>query len=203
MRYSGAHGEFPVYECSNDQRQFGGQRCQEVRAIAVDMQVEQRFLAALEPDQLALALAALQQLEQGEQAEQQQWNFRLERAQYEAKRAERQYQAVEPENRLVARSLERQWEDKLRAIEAIQREYQMWCHGRLAPVTEADRQTILELGSDLPALWQANTTTNADRKQMLRLVIRDMLCDAKPARGQGWFHTHYATGASDTCGYKQ
>ncbi len=203
LRYSGPHGEFPVYECSNDQRQFGGQRCQEVRAIALDMQVEQRFLAALEPDQLALALAALQQLEQGEQAEQQQWNFRLERAQYEAKRAERQYQAVEPENRLVARSLERQWEDKLRAIEAIQREYQMWCHGRLAPVTEADRQTILELGSDLPALWQANTTTSADRKQMLRLVIRDVLVDGKRAKGQVWFQINWQTGAHEAFWYKR
>ena len=98
--------------------QFGGQRCQEVRAIALDAQVEQRFLEALQPDRLALALAALAQLEQAERAERKQWELRLERARYEATRAERQYQAVEPENRLVARSLERQWEEQLRAVEA-------------------------------------------------------------------------------------
>jgi Recombinase zinc beta ribbon domain len=66
LRHSGPHGDFPVYVCSNDQRQFGGKRCQEVRAIALDTQVEQRFLEALRPDQVALALAAPAQLEQEE-----------------------------------------------------------------------------------------------------------------------------------------
>src|SRR5207248_1462715 len=165
LRYSGPQGEFPVYVCNNDKRQFGGKSCQEVRAIALDTQVEQRFLEALRPDQLTLALAALAHLEQEEQAERKQWDLRLERARYEAKRAERQYQAVEPENRLVARSLERQWEEKLRAIEAIEKEYQAWNYSRLAAVTEADRQAIVDLGSDLPTLWQAETTTSAERKQ--------------------------------------
>jgi hypothetical protein len=79
-----------------------------VRAIALDTQVEQRFLEALRSDHLTLALA---QVKQEEPAERKQWDLRLERARYEAKRAERQYQTVEPENRLVARSLERQWEE--------------------------------------------------------------------------------------------
>src|SRR5438132_13867057 len=97
LRYSGPQGDFPVSVCSNDQRQFGGKRCQEVRAIALDTHVEQRFLEALRPDQVALALAALAQLEQEERAERKQWDLRLERARYEAQRAERQYQTVEPE----------------------------------------------------------------------------------------------------------
>lgn len=83
-----------------------------MRAIALDAQVEQRFLEALRPDQVALALAALAQLEQEERTERKQWERRLERARYEAKRAERQDQGVEPANRLLARSLERQWEEK-------------------------------------------------------------------------------------------
>jgi hypothetical protein len=149
----------------------------QVRAIALDAYVERRFLEALQPDQVAIALAALQQLEQAEQAERKQWDLRLERARYEAKRAERQYQTVEPENRLVARSLERQWEDKLRAVEAIEKEYQTWSYSRLAPITEADREAIVELGSDLRALWQAETTTSGERKQMLRLAIRDVIVD--------------------------
>ncbi len=68
LRYSGPHGDFPVYVCSNDQSQFGGKRCQEVRAIALDAHVEQRFLEALRPDRLALAVAALAQLEQEDRA---------------------------------------------------------------------------------------------------------------------------------------
>ncbi len=98
LHYSGPQGEFPEYRCSADQSQFGGTDCQRVRALALDTQVEQRFLVALQPDQLTLALAALGQLEQEEQAENKQWELRLERARYQAKRAEPQYQAVEPEN---------------------------------------------------------------------------------------------------------
>src|SRR6266566_8736912 len=89
LHYSGRQGEFPVYRCSADQGQFGGTDCQHVRALALDTQVEQRFLEALRPDQLTLALAALAQLEQEEQAESKQWELRLERARYQAKRAER------------------------------------------------------------------------------------------------------------------
>ena len=203
VRYSGPHGDFPVYVCSNDQRQFGGKRCQEVRAIALDAQVEQRFLEVLRPDQVAIALAALGQVEQAERAERKQWELRLERARYEAKRAERQYQAVEPENRLVARSLERQWEERLRAAEAVEKEYQAWSYRRLVSITEADREAIVALGSDVPALWQAPTTTSADRKQMLRLVIRDVIVDGKRAHGQVWFQINWQTGAHEEFWYKR
>ncbi|GHO88612.1 recombinase family protein [Dictyobacter formicarum] len=203
LRYSGPHGDFPVYVCNNDQRQFGGKRCQEVRAIALDTQIAQRFLAALHPDQLTLALAALAQLEQEEQAERKQWELRVERVRYEAKRAERQYQVVEPENRLVARSLERQWEEKLRAVEAVEKEYQTWRSARLAPITEADRVSILAVGRDLPLLWQAETTTNADRKQMLHLLIRDVIVDGKRAHGQVWVQVNWQTGAYEEFCYKR
>ena len=108
---------------------------------------QQRFLEVLRPDQVALALAALAQLEQEEHAERKQWELRLERARYEAKRAERQYQTVEPENRLVARSLERQWEEKLRAVEAVEKEYQAWSyHRRLQQCAE---RLIDQAGADV------------------------------------------------------
>jgi hypothetical protein len=85
LHYSGQQGEWPEYRCSADQSQFGGTDCQRVRALALDAQVEERELSALRPDQLALALAALAQLEQEEQAESKQWELRLERARYQAK----------------------------------------------------------------------------------------------------------------------
>ena len=99
LHYSGRQRAYPEYRCSADQSQFGGTDCQRVRALALDTQIEERFLQALQPDQVTLALAALAHLEQQEQAESQQWELRLERARYQARRAERQYQAVEPENR--------------------------------------------------------------------------------------------------------
>ncbi len=122
-----------------------------VRALALDGQVEQRFLQALQPDQVTLALAALAQLEQEEQAESKQWELRLERARYQAKRAERQYQVVEPENRLVARELAKQWEEQLRAVETVEKEYRVWKSSRFGAFTQADREAIVALGSDLPA----------------------------------------------------
>ncbi len=69
LHYSGRLGEFPVYRCSTDQGQFGGTDCQQVRALALDALVEHRFLEALRPDQVTLALAALVQLEEEERAE--------------------------------------------------------------------------------------------------------------------------------------
>ena len=80
---------------------------------------ERLLLEALTPDRLALAIAALGELENEARALEHQWSLKRERARYEAERARRQYNAVEPENRLVARSLERVWEDKLRQVEQI------------------------------------------------------------------------------------
>jgi len=119
LHYSGPHGNYPVYACRADQDQHGGPRCQEVRALGIDVVIERLLLEALTPDRLALAIAALGELENEARALEHQWSLKRERARYEAERARRQYNAVEPENRLVARSLERVWEDKLRQVEQI------------------------------------------------------------------------------------
>ena len=203
LHYSGKQGEWPEYRCSADQSQFGGTDCQRVRALALDAQVEERFLEALRPDQLTLALAALAQLEQEEQAESKQWELRLEGARYQAKRAERQYQAVEPENRLVARSLEKQWEEQLRAVETVEKEYHAWKSSRFGALTQADREAIVALGSDLPALWQAETTTNTERKQMVRLVIREVIVDSKRVGGQVWVQINWQTGVQEQFWYQR
>jgi DNA invertase Pin-like site-specific DNA recombinase len=195
LHYSGPQGEFPEYRCSADQSQFGGTDCQRVRALALDTQVEQRFLQALQPDQLTLALAALAQLEQEEQAENKQWELRQERVRYQAKRAERQYQAVEPENRLVARELPKQWEEQLRTVETMEKECHAWKSSRFGSFAQAHREAIVALGSDLPTLWRATTTGNTERKQMMRLVIREVIVDSKRAEGQVWVQINWQTGA--------
>src|SRR5260370_12821986 len=70
-------------------------------------------------------------------------------------------------------------------------------------VTDADREVIVALGSDLPTLWQAETTTNAERKQMLRLLIRDVIVDGKAAQGQGWYQINWQRGAHEEFSYKR
>lgn len=186
LRYSGPGGEYPVYQCTADQQQHGGPRCQEVRALPVDAAVESLAQAALAPDRLALAVAVLGEFEEEARLLERQWSLRRERARYEAERARRQYDAVEPENRLVARSLERAWEDRLRQVEQIEAEYQSWRREQPASLSEADRAQIISLGEDLPQLWNATTTTAAERKEILRLLIKEVVLDQRREQGQVW-----------------
>jgi len=125
-----------------------------------------------------------------------QWQLRLERARYEAQRAQRQYDAVEPDHRLVARTLESQWEAKLRAAESAEHDYETWKRENRTDMPPQERQEILAIGEDLPRVWHAETTTNADRKHLLRLVIKEVLVDQKRVRGKVWFQINWQTGAS-------
>ncbi len=125
-----------------------------------------------------------------------QWTLKRERARYDAERARRQYDAVEPENRLVARSLERVWEERLRRVDQVEHEYNAWRREQAVTISESDRQEILQLGEDLPRLWNATTTTSADRKQIIRLVINEVALDQKRRRGHVWIRIVWQTGST-------
>jgi hypothetical protein len=137
----------------------------------------------------------MEEVEREEAALSKQWQLRLERARYEAERARRQYDTVEPENRLVARTLEIQWEDKLRAVEQLEREYQGWRQRQQLILTAEDREQILALARDVPAVWSAPTTTASDRKQLIRLLIENALIDSRRYRGRIWLQINWRTGA--------
>lgn len=196
LRYYGPQGQYPAYRCARARHEFNGPLCQEARALALDAEVERQLLEALTPDRLAVALSAMEQIEQEGAALRHQWQLRLERARYEAERARRQFNAVEPENRLVARNLERQWEDKLRAVEELEQEYARWTQRHDCTFTEADRAAILALGQDLPRVWNAPTTTAGDRKRLLRLVIASVVVDARRETGRLWYRINWQTGAT-------
>ena len=196
LRYTGPQGDYPVYCCRADRDQTGAPLCQEVRALAVDARVEAILLEALKPDQIAIALAALGQLDREARQLERQWGLRRERARYEAERAQRQYDAVEPENRLVARSLERAWEEKLRAVEAVEQEHDRWRREQPLVLSADDRATLQALGQNLPQVWHAVTTTAADRKRILRFVIREVILDQKRITGQVWLKILWQTGAT-------
>ncbi len=196
LRYSGTDGDFPVYVCVADQTFDGGPKCQEVRALQVDAEVERLILEALTPDRIAVAVAAVSEVEVENRAIERQWSLKRERARYDAERARRQYDAVEPENRLVARSLERIWEERLRRADQIEQEYEAWRREQAVSVSDSDRQEILALGEDLPKLWHAATTTAAERKQIVRLVIKEVILDQKQRRGYVWIRIIWQTGAT-------
>jgi DNA invertase Pin-like site-specific DNA recombinase len=196
LRYSGPNGDYPVYACVADSSSEGRPRCQEVRALAVDADVERLILAALAPDRIALAVAALSEIEEETRAMERQWSLKRERARFDAERARRQYDAVEPENRLVARSLERAWEERLRRADQIEQDYDAWRREQAVSISHTDQQEILALGEDLPRLWHAATTGSADRKQIVRLVIKEVTLDQKRRRGYVWIRVIWQTGAA-------
>jgi DNA invertase Pin-like site-specific DNA recombinase len=196
LRYTGPNGDYPVYCCRADRDHNAGPLCQEVRALSVDAFVEHTLLDALAPDRIAIAVAALGQLQEEAHQLEKQWGLRRERARYEAERARRQYDAVEPENRLVARSLERAWEEKLRAAEAIEQEYERWHRAEPLVLSEADRAALQVLGENLPRIWHAATTTAAERKRLLRFIVREVVLDQKRAPGQVWLKILWQAGAT-------
>jgi hypothetical protein len=136
--------------------------------------VAEQVLAALQPAALELHLAAAEDIEKERQLLHQNWQQQLERARYEAERAARQYGAVEPENRLVARELERRWEEALHGQARLEQEYEQFCAERPAKLSAAQRAAIRHLAQDIPALWSAATTTPVDRQRLVRLLIEQI-----------------------------
>ena len=161
----------PRYECRQAQTRHAEALCQSFVAGRIDEVVVGAFLEAVRPAGLDATLAALRGLERERQGVDRQWQLRLERARYEARLAQRQYDAVDPDNRLVARELERRWEAALAEAEEVRQEYERLRLTELRPLDAVEVEDVRRLASDLPALWRADTTTPTDRKRLLRLVV--------------------------------
>ncbi len=140
-------GQIPSYECNQLHSHFAGRTCQSMRGDHIDATVVENFLAAIQPAQLEISLAALDQLEARARQNERQWQLRLERAQYEA---------------------------DLAAIESLQREYLTRPQNPLVSFGPEQRARLLQLAQDIPLVWQARTTTNVERKQLLRYLIKDV-----------------------------
>jgi len=159
------------YVCTRHAVDYGAARCQHLAGRVLDALVTEQVLRVLEPASLELSLTAAGQIEQERRQLDRHWQQRLERAQYAADRAARQYHAVEPENRLVARELERQWEQHLSAFQQLQEEYTRVRAQQPSSLTEAQRQTIRSLSSSIRTLWDAPGTAPADRKTIVRHLL--------------------------------
>lgn len=166
--------DYHAYVCRREQITYGQPQCQSFAMRYLDPAVSETFLEAVQPARLETTLAALAVLERERQTLDRHWQLRLERARYEAQLAQRQYDAVDPDNRLVARELEKRWNDALTIVNQMEQEYALAQRTDLAPLDEADQEAVRRLAQDLPALWDAPTTTAADRKRLLRLIIREV-----------------------------
>jgi hypothetical protein len=174
VEYRGHNGRSAGYVCRVLEHAKAGDRCLLVQIGNVDAPIVKLVLEMLTEQRLLDATRVVELVEQQSAALSRQWQLRLERARYEAKRAERQHDACEPENRIVARSLEKRWNDRLAEVERIEQEYEQYKSAQRFELSELDRRRILALASDLPKLWNARTTDNRDRKLLLRLLIKDV-----------------------------
>ena len=161
------------YRCGAARRSQGMTDCQLVGGKQIDKVVVEAFLEAVAPAGIEAALLADEQLRQEAEGLRRYWELQVERAEYEAQRAQRQYDAVEPENRVVARELERRWNERLEALEAVRAKSREALQ-RQRPLTEAEVKRAGQLGADLEAVWEAETTTNRDRKRLLRCAIDEV-----------------------------
>ncbi len=168
----------PGYHCSGkDIVQGRGVYCLNVGAIQIDQAVTEAFLRALTPAAVEATEQAVRQLEADHDAALSQWRLAVERARYEAERAERQYRAVEPENRLVARGLESEWEKRLRDLAAAESELERRQQQRPRTLSPEEKSRLRALGSDLRKVWTAPTTTDRDRKELLRTLLEEVIVE--------------------------
>lgn len=191
VRYS---RERVSYTCTRMAIDYGGPACFHCAGPPLEQWVVAQLLEALTPASLTLSWQTLAHLEEERAALEQLWQHRLERSGYEAERAARQYRAVEPEHRLVARSLERAWEEALSAQRALQEDYERFRQQSPRTLTPAEVQLVEQLARDLPALWFAPTTTMQERKEILRLVIDRIVVHPQTASEQLRVDLHWCGG---------
>lgn len=155
-------------------------------------------MEVVEPARIEATLAMFAQLEPPRVALEQRWQQRLERARYEVERVRRQYNRVEPENRLVARELETPWNTALHTVQTVEQDDARAQARMLAPLSAPARALIEQVVTDLPGVWHAPTTTSADRKRMLRCLIQDVSLDSFSQPGHTRLHLRWQTGARTT-----
>jgi hypothetical protein len=184
----------PAYECSSRRDRLTTPSCRSVAAACVDAEVARALLDALTPEQVTLALSAADQVTDRHQRVSRAAELAVERARYEADRAERSFHAVEPENRLVARTLEARWEAKLAVLAEAEQSLEA-ARDILPPLP--GRADLEKLAADLPALWHAPTTSAKDRKRLLRTLIADVTMLPEPDRSKVRIGIRWHTGAVD------
>ena len=163
------------YLCSRAMVDYAEPVCQGLAGGVLDDLVAAQVLTALEPAALELSLMAADDLERERARLHQDRRQGLERARYEADRASRQYDAVEPENRLVARELERRWEEALKEQRRLEEDYARFSRDQPRGLSAGEREQIRARARDLPALWRAATTTAADRQRIVRLLVQEVV----------------------------
>lgn len=182
------------YVCDRWHTQYREPVCQSVSGTPLDKAVSQVVLEALRPLALELSLKVAAELESERAVVLKHWEQRLEQARYEVVRAYRQYNAVEPENRLVARQLEGQWEAALQAEAALKGDYERIASEHPVPLRADECERIRRLAEDIPALWRAPTTTALERQAIVRQLIEQVVISVQGRSEQVVLEVQWAGG---------
>lgn len=185
---------FAYYECSSKANLLSTPACRSITAETVDNVVAGRLLAALNPHEVALALAAADEVADRSHRRSRAAELAVERARYEAARAERAFHACEPENRLVARNLESRWEACLVALAEAEKALAKTCSATLPLPSRAELEALT---GDVARLWDAHSTSPRDRKRLLRTLVADVTLLPEPDVGKARIGIRWHTGATD------
>jgi hypothetical protein len=191
--YSGAQSR-PRYKCLRAYQSYGLEKCQSLSAAPLDEFIGGQVLHVLTPAAVELSLTAVAQTKQERQRVTKLRRQRSERAQYEADRAARQYHAVEPENRLVARQLESSWEEALRKQRELEEDLRRLEHAQPVELKSRELEMIKSLSTDLPALWNAAGTTAADRQTIIRHLVERVVVDIQGESERVDVEVHWSGG---------
>ena len=197
VRYSGAKNRHN-YNCSRGTSSYGGPICQSLSGPVLDELIAGRVLAAVEPAALEASLAAVAGVERERAELARHWQLRRERAAHEVDRAARQYQACEPENRMVGRELERRWEESLKSQRQLEEEHERWRRTAPGRLSGDDEQAIRGLAGDLPAVWRAATTTPAERQRIAQLLIEQVKVSVDKASERVDVELHWIGGLAES-----
>jgi hypothetical protein len=198
VHYRGRYAT-PGYHCAGKDLVEGrGVYCLNVGGTVIEQAVADAFLQAITPVAIEAMRLSVEQLQAHHDAALSQWRLEVERARYEAERAERRYRAVEPENRLVARGLESEWENRLRDLATAESELRRREQQRPSAITAEQLKVIQTLGSDIGEVWRATTTTDRDRKELLRTLLEEVILNLKRAEGRAHMTLCWRGGAFTT-----
>lgn len=196
VRYKGNGGIYPTYECNWKRREgLSTGSCMHLRSDLIDTPIINRVLEVIKPKQIEAAVKALEEIERREEAVDNQWRMQIERAEYEANLAQRRYEAVDPDNRLVAGTLEKRWNEALLKFEEIRHKFEEHKQKNRISATEDQKKQLLKLAHNLQKLWKAHSTSAKDRKRILRLIIKDITVEKTAEPKQIVLHIRWQGGA--------
>jgi DNA invertase Pin-like site-specific DNA recombinase len=191
--YSGRRGEVARYGCSGGRELRGSSSCLSVGSLRTDEAVVEQVLEAMEPVGIEAAVKASEQVALADQERRRCVELALERARYEAKRAERQFDRVEPENRLVAAELEGRWNGALAQVTELESRLQE-LRGEALPLTNEQKRRLLEMGKDLRRLWDEPQAAVELKKRILRTVIEEIVINSVDEPAEHRLQIHWAGG---------